>query len=235
MGNLNLEVMNRNDIQKLGKKLIEPFDKSCLTTLGYDLRVGKEIFVFIRGKKEELSESNPIVIPPGARFAVKSLEKVKLTDDMFAFVFTKVGILWEGLTSLGTKIDPFFQDNLLLIFSNDSSAPFTLKYEQKICNVMFFKNTNSPKGTQLRGLPNLFPPSTNPPTISDVMNDEKIKEDFGYGIFSALQYLRPKISNHNIRLRRLEHFKRRLSYAAVVIFTTVVSGIIVWLLTGGKT
>jgi deoxycytidine triphosphate deaminase len=228
-----MKVLTKKDLAELGTTLIDPFDPGCLTDLGYDLRAGKYIVVFVRGKEEELSETNPIVIPPTARFAVKTLEKVKLPDDMFAFVFTKVSILYKGLTSLGTKIDPYFQDNLLLIFSNDSSVPFTLKYGEKICNLMFFKYDNPLKEMKPRGLPFLppIPPSTL--EITDAMNYEKIREDFGHGISAIVRYLRPKIRKNEIKLRDVDRFKRRLGIAAVTILTTVVSSVIVWFLTKG--
>lgn len=228
-----MKVMNKEDLRELGNKLIEPFDVNCLTDLGYDLKAGEYVVVFVRGKEEELTEGNPIVIPPGARFAVKSLEKIKLTAEMFAFVFTKVRILYKGLTSLGTKIDPYFQDNLLLIFSNDSSTPFTLKYGEKICSLMFFKYDNPPKETKPRGLPFLSPIPPSKMTITDSMDYEKIKEDFGYGIFAVVKYIRPKIRKCSIRIRRIESFKDRLTVAAVAILTTVISSAVVWFLTKG--
>lgn len=228
-----LKVLNKDDLRKLGNKLIDPFDQDCLTDLGYDLKAGKYAVVFVRSKEEELSESQPIVIPPGARFAVKTLEKIKLPPSMFAFVFTKVSLLYKGLTSLGTKIDPYFQDNLLLIFSNDSSVPFTLKYGEKICNLMFFQYDNPPEETKRRGLPFLPPIPPSKLEITDSMDYEKIKEDFGYGISSAIKHLRPKIRRFEIRMRRIESFKEKLTLAAVGILTTVITSLIIWFLTKG--
>ena len=228
-----MRVLNKKDLGKLLDGLIDPFDPSCLTDLGYDLTAGKYAVVFVRGKEEELSENRPIVIPPGARFAVKTREKIKLPPDMFAFVFTKVSILYKGLTSLGTKVDPYFQDNLLLIFSNDSSVPFTLKYGEKICNLMFFKYDNPPEETKLRGLPFLPPIPPSKLAITDSMDYDKIKEDFGYGISSAIKYLRPKVRRFEIRIRRIESFKEKLTIATVTILTTVITSLIIWFLTRG--
>jgi len=228
-----MEVLTKENLAKLGKDLIEPFEKTCLTDLGYDLRAGKYVVVFVRGEEEELSESNPIVIPPGARFAVKTFEKVKLPPNMFAFVFTRVSILYKGLTSLGTKIDPYFQDNLLLIFSNDSSVPFTLKYGEKICNVMFFNYDNASEEIKRRDLPFLPPIPPSKMEITDAMDYEKIKADFGHGISASVKYLRPKIRRNELKIKDVERFKRRLSIASISILTTVISSVIVWFLTGG--
>jgi len=233
MVNYVLEVINRDQIQELAKELIAPFDESCLTPLGYDLCVGKKVIIFPTQKEEQISESSSITIPPGARFAVESLEKIELPNNMFAFVFTKVSILWEGLTSLGTKVDPFFQDNLMLIFSNDSSKPFTIRYGQKICNLMFFRYGPPPQDVKSRGRPSFLIMPSYPPAISDAMDDEAIKGNFGYGIFSVIKYLRPKIKKHRRRIRRLEKFRRRLNYVAAGIITSVISGIILWLIKGG--
>lgn len=228
-----MKVLNKEILKELGATIIDPFDPSCLTDLGYDLRAGKYVVVFVRGREEELSETTPIVIPPGARFEVKTLEKVKLPPDMFAFVFTKVGVLHKGLTSLGTKIDPYFQDNLLLVFSNDSSSPFTLKHGEKICNLMFFKYDNTPKEIKPRGLPFLsqIPPSTL--EITDEMDYENIKEDFGYSARAIVRYLKPKIRRNERGLRDVNRFKRRFVIAAVSVLTTVISSVIVYFLTKG--
>lgn len=228
-----MSVMNRDDIQHLSKELIEPFDSNCLTPLGYDLRVGKKVIIFEKGKEENLVESESVVIPPKARFAIQSLEKVKLRKNMFAFVFTKVSILWEGLTSLGTKVDPFFQDNLLLIFSNDSSKAITIRYGQKICNLMFFQYDTPAKDVEQRGLPSFLLIPSFPPEISDAMEEEEIKENYGYGISAVVKYLRPKMKRYNRRIKSMEKFRGRINYIIISILTTVVAGVILWFLRGG--
>ena len=226
-----VKVLNRDKIAEFGDKLVTPYEEECLTFLGYDLRAGSEVINFRTASEQTLSPSTPVVIPPGERFAVESLEKVLLNDTMFAFVFTKVSVLWDGLTSLGTKIDPAFSDKLWLIFANDSSRPYTLKYGQKLCNLMFFEYENPAEGIKPRGRPSLLAFPSFFPEISDSSQEEEIKRDFGYGVFSVIRYLRPKLMKHRRKIRSLERFRGRIMYFIVTVSTGVIIGLIVWLLT----
>ena len=226
-----IKVLNRDEIEKQGAKLISPFDKDCLTPVGYDLRVGSRMVNFRTANEETLDASSPIVIPPGERFAIETLEKIQLKNTMFAFVFTKVSVLWDGLTSLGTKIDPAFSDNMWLIFANDSNRPYTLKYGKKICNVMFFEYDNPAEKIDIRGRPSMLAVPAFLPTISDSSREADIERNFGYPISRVVSYLRPKIEKHTRRLRNLEKFKRRITYLVLTISTSVIAGLIIWLLT----
>jgi deoxycytidine triphosphate deaminase len=228
-----VKVLNREEIAKQGNKLIAPFDKDCLTPVGYDLRVGGRMVNFRTANQETLSPSYSVVIPPGERFAVETLEKVQLKDTIFAFVFTKVSVLWDGLTSLGTRIDPGFSDNMWLIFANDSNRPYALKYGKKICNVMFFEYDNPAKEIDVRGRPSLLAIPAVLPVISDSSQEEDIKRDFGYGISSVVSYFRPKLQKQARRLKTLEKFKGRITYFVFTISATVVAGLILWLLGHG--
>ena len=122
---------------------------------------------------------------------------------------------------------------MLLIFSNDSSVPFTLKYGEKICNVMFFNYDNASEEIKRRDLPFLPPIPPSKMEITDAMDYEKIKADFGHGISASVKYLRPKIRRNELKIKDVERFKRRLSIASISILTTVISSVIVWFLTGG--
>jgi deoxycytidine triphosphate deaminase len=228
-----IKVLNKEEIAKLGNRLVAPFDSSCLTPVGYDLRAGKRVVNFRTAKEESLNPSSQIMIAPGERFAVETLEKIQLKDTMFAFVFTKVGVLWDGLTSLGTKIDPAFSDNMWLIFANDSSRPYVLQYEKKICNVMFFEYDNPAEKIGERPRPPLLALPSVLPEILDFSNTEEIKTNFGYGIASVVSYFRPKLERHSRRLKNLERFKGRLTYYVLTVSAAVIAGLILWLLTKG--
>lgn len=230
-----VEVLNREEIEKLGNNLVSPFSEDCLTCLGYDLRAGVKVINFRTASEEMLSPSKPVVIPPGERFAVESLEKVLLNENMFAFVFTKVSVLWDGLTSLGTKIDPAFSDNMWLVFANDSSRPYTLKHGQKLCNLMFFRYENPAKEIKPRGRPSLFVLPALLPEISDSSREQEIMASFGYGVSSVVGYFRPRLEKQARKIRNLEKFRRRIMYFVVTILSAVVSGLILWFLTRGGT
>jgi hypothetical protein len=46
-----------------------------------------------------------------------------------------------------------------------------------------------------------------------------------------MRYLRPRLENQTARIERLEKLKERITYIIVGIATSVISGIIIWLLT----
>jgi len=227
----SVEILTREDIEKLNKELIAPFCPECLTDVGYDLRVGEKIILLTSGEERILSEGKPIILPPQERFAVESLEKIMLSSDMFAFNFTRITLAWKGLTSLGTKVDPLFRDKLYLIFSNDSHRELELKWGDKICNIMFFRYKNPPKRMQPRSRPSglVIPAFLEP--IEEPVDFKEIRTKYGYGIYAVMRYVRPILEEHWKNIRKLERFKNKLIYIIIGIATTVISGLIVWLLT----
>jgi deoxycytidine triphosphate deaminase len=95
------------------------------------LELGERIILLTSSKEEFIAKNKSIIIPPRERFALESLEKVFLSEDMSALIFTRIKLAWRGLTSLGTKVDPKFKDKLVLIFSNDSSQPIETKIQRE--------------------------------------------------------------------------------------------------------
>ncbi|MCP8314747.1 MAG: hypothetical protein H3Z53_10340 [archaeon] len=215
-----MQVLTSDDIKKLGNKLIKPFEEDCLTHVGYDIRIGENVILFTYSKEVSLSEGKSITIEPNERFAIVSLEEILLPDDMFAFIFTRIKLAWKGLTSLGTKVDPMFQDKLVLIFSNDSSQPIELSYKERICNIMFFKYEKPVENIKPRGRPSflVIPPFQSP--IRDPIIEEDVRRKYGYGIYSVIEYLKPKLNNYEDRLKALERMRTWL-------YATIGSGIIV--------
>jgi len=226
-----MRVLTEEDIKRLKNKLVDPFGgDTCLTPVGYDLRVGERIYFLSSGKKIELRKGKSVEIPPRERFAIESLEKVKMKENMFALIATRIRLLWEGLTSLGTKIDPMFQDKLTLIFSNDSDTPLTLEYGQRICNVVFFEYENPPKGIEIRTRPSFVTP---PPSerIEEPVKMGEIRRKYGLGIASIIQYTRPRLLNHEKRLKGLEKFKTNITSVVIGAFSTFVISLIIWFVT----
>lgn len=227
-----MRVLNRTEIEQLGNKLLDPFGgKNCLTPIGYDLRVGDTIYLLTSSDKKDLKPGKSVEIPPKERFAVESLEKVILDEKMFAFIFTRISLLWEGLTSLGTRIDPGFQDKLILIFSNDSSKSIRLTHGQRICNVMVFKYEDPPKDVEIRKRPFGLVIPAFPGPIRDPVNTEDVKRRYGLGIASTIEYIKPKLRNHEKRLGGLEKFRTGLISLVIGAMSTFVVSLIVWFVT----
>ncbi|MHA1287193.1 MAG: dCTP deaminase domain-containing protein [Candidatus Thorarchaeota archaeon] len=225
-----MKILTKVDIEKLGSKLISPFEESCLTPVGYDLRVGEKVILLTESKEERINESRSISIPPGERFALESLEKVFLPEDMFALICTRISLAWRGLTNLGTKVDPKFNDKLVLIFSNDSSQPIELRHKERICNIMFFRYRKPPPGIDPRGRPSFLVIPSFPPPIEDPIVEEDIRKRYGYGIFSLIRYLKPKLKDYEDRLKKLEGMRKKIYAILTTLSTAIIAGVILWVL-----
>jgi len=226
-----VRVLTKTDIEKLRDELLDPFGgKACLTPIGYDIRIGKKMWLLNSGEEINLKRGDSIDIPPRERFAIESLEKVKMKENMAALIATRISLLWKGLTSLGTKIDPKFQDNLTLIFSNDSDIPLTLEYGQKICNVIFFEFENPTKDIELRKRPTFVTPPL-PKPIEEPVTIEQIQKKYGLAIASIMRYFRPRIREHDRKIRGLEKFKTSVVSLLIASVSTLIISIIIWFIT----
>jgi len=226
-----LQVLTRREIDELKNSLVSPFDADALTDVGYDLSIGERVILLTSAEEKTLCPGESIILPPQERFAVETLEKVLLQENMFGFLFSRISLAWKGLTNLGTRVDPGFQDKLFLIFSNDSHKELELTYGDRICNIMFFKYENPPEDIKSRGRPSglVIPPFLAP--IEEPIDYDEVREKYGYGIFALMKYLRPKLENQSQRLEKLEKLKERITYTIVGIATSIISGIILWVLT----
>jgi len=226
-----LQILTRREIKKLKNRLISPFEAEALTDVGYDLSVGERVILLTSAEEKTLSPGESVVLPPQERFAVETREKVLLQGNMFGFLFSRISLAWKGLTNLGTRVDPAFQDKLFLIFSNDSHKELELTYGDRICNLMFFKYENPPEGIKPRGRPSglVIPPFLAP--IEEPIDYDEVRKKYGYGVFALMRYLRPKLENLMQRIESLEKLKERIIYIMVAIATSVISGIIIWVLT----
>ena len=226
-----MKLLTRDELLKRKEKLLDPFGgEKCLTPVGYDLRVGERIYFLGSGQEEKVSSDRPAKIPPRERFAVESREKVIMQANMFALIATRVRLLSKGLTSLGTKIDPMFQDKLWLIFSNDSDTPLTLEYEERICNVSFFEWNEALKSLEITVRPPLLPPSQ-VEKIEEPVNLAEVRKKYGLGIASIIEYTRPRLKEHEKRIKGLERFKTSIASLAIGTFATFVVSVILWFLT----
>lgn len=129
--------------------LIKSFSKDCLTTIGYDLRVGGYYKTYgstpslIRIKKKE-----KVVIKPGETALIATLEEIKMPEDcsISALLVSRVSQVARGLSHISTKIDPnWVGGSLSIAVNNFSRETICLEYEEKICSVVFFENKSNPK------------------------------------------------------------------------------------------
>jgi len=69
-----------------------------------------------------------------------------------------------------------------------------------------------------------------PPPIEDPIVEEDIRKRYGYGIFSLMRYLKPKLKDYEDRLKKLEGMKKRIYAILTTLSTTIIAGVILWIL-----
>lgn len=130
-----------NEIKPL---LIVDGSDDCITPMGYDLRVGGFYKTFIaKPNLVTLDEGQLIEIKPGDIALIGTYEKLKMPQDcsISALILSKVSIVSRGLSNISTKVDPGWAEGELLIpVQNFSRDVIKLKYKEKFCTIVFFKN-----------------------------------------------------------------------------------------------
>jgi deoxycytidine triphosphate deaminase len=118
------------------RDLIKGFEEKQLTPVGYDFRAGKCINLTL-GERVELTEGVTYPIRHGDFVIVVTRETLHLSgrDDIFGQVFSKVSFAIQGLSHVGTKIDPGFEGPLVLSFKNEGYDIIEFGWETAVCNV----------------------------------------------------------------------------------------------------
>ncbi|GAI00794.1 unnamed protein product, partial [marine sediment metagenome] len=129
-----------------GKKLLEPFESSCVKGASYDIRVGEIAQLPPRegedqprtvalGPKFQASVS----IPPGATCVIRSLEKVHMPKNMKGRLALRAFHARRLIFFPGGIVDPGYNDYLFLPIANLGDASVELKYEEALITAEFVK------------------------------------------------------------------------------------------------
>jgi len=117
--------------------LIEPFNEKSLQPAGYDLRVGKE--VYIHGELIDVEKVGKVVIPPKTYSLILTLERVKLPDDVMGDMKLRSSLAREGLVGSFAWVDPGWDGNLTLGIYNASNEPVELAYGERFVQIAFIR------------------------------------------------------------------------------------------------
>lgn len=194
--------------------------------LGYDL--GLDSIQFIKsGKIETFKNGNEVEICPGETLIVKTSEKVKLPNDVFAIGSPKMGLLIRGLWAHGGKTEPGFEDHLTLGFHHVGSEVIKLKKNDRIFHLSFFKVVRETYHERNGRAPQFDQPKESPldqinPLIENQM--EKIKEFDGLGIYRVCKLLRLEQRKINL-LKKFLVFQFAISFGflGILIFGGIVA------------
>ena len=137
---LDLLLKSSSDERKL---VLSPFEKECLTPVGYDLRVGETYITSDMGDvRKDLHEGEAITLRPGTTALITTLEDVRMPKDrsITGLIESKVSQVSKGLSHVSTTVDPDWQGNLLIAIHNHAVEEIKLTYGDAFCTIVFLKN-----------------------------------------------------------------------------------------------
>ncbi|MDJ0581019.1 hypothetical protein [Crocosphaera sp.] len=155
-----MPILTDTDIQKIlcteenqwnreTQLLIKKYNEDCLTSMGYDLRVGGFMKSFItKPSLTTLNEGEQLLIKPRDIALIGTLEEIKMPQNgcISALILSKVSKVALGLSHISTKVDPGWAEGELLIpVQNFSSESIKLDYGETFCTIIFLRNESPPQ------------------------------------------------------------------------------------------
>ena len=120
--------------------LIDSYDKSCLTNIGYDLRVKN----FYASRDDEKGVKKVTLLPNESVF-VESVETVTVPKDLLAQVVLKNSRIRLGLSLDSPVYQPGHKTRIYFRLTNVSADEITLTEDEKYATVIFEKLAAEPE------------------------------------------------------------------------------------------
>ena len=150
-----------------GRLVIDPFDDALLQPSSVDLRVSDAFRVFRNNRQPfidpslpeadltevvTIAEGEPFILHPGEFVLGSTLERVGIPDDLVARLEGKSSLGRLGLLIHSTAgyIDPGFEGQITLEFSNVASLPIAIHAGMRIGQISFLQMT-TPVDTPYQG------------------------------------------------------------------------------------
>lgn len=138
-----------------GRLVIEPFSESIVRENGVDLRLGDEVARLTPSDIPldtndagidltayfKVERGDSFIIKPYEKVLLTTLERVRLPNDVMAFVELRSSFARLGLTLPPTIIDAGFEGNITLEVEG-SAFPIRLYKGQRFAHVIFAKTLN---------------------------------------------------------------------------------------------
>ena len=141
-------ILGREEILKRVKedKLLENFEKDCLESSGYDLRLGA--FYTTSGsafmskaerKMPEIKEipEDILLLKPGEYVLMETVEKVNMPADLAARVLNKSSLFRCGASTFNALVDPGYKGKLTFGLRNISDHEFSIEKGAKVAQIVF--------------------------------------------------------------------------------------------------
>jgi dCTP deaminase len=150
-----------------GRLVIDPFDEALLQPSSVDLRVSDAFRVFRNNRQPfidpslpepdltevvTIAQGEPFILHPGEFVLGSTLERVGIPDDLVARLEGKSSLGRLGLLihSTAGDIDPGFEGQITLEFSNVASLPIAIHAGMRIGQISFLQMT-TPVDTPYQG------------------------------------------------------------------------------------
>lgn len=168
---------------KNGDVKIEPFEKGCLTAVGYDLRLGTSGFSLTNQQEIDIVKSTGIKIAPHEMVIVSSKEEIYLSKKISGTIHAQVKRLNEGLQAISATADPDWHGYARLHLTNNLDREVFIPSDATIATICFYKldtptELNSPE-------PHLKTVDWNTLLARSQDRKEKIKKSWKYKLFST--------------------------------------------------
>lgn len=160
-------VLSDQEIIKLSEEceMISPFEKNNVrvnqngekivsygtSSYGYDVRVGNEFKIFTNVNNSVVDPKNFTdeflvhktgdfcILPPNSFALASTIEYFKIPRDIIVICLGKSTYARCGLIVNVTPIEPEFEGNVTLEFSNTTTLPMKIYANEGICQFLFFK------------------------------------------------------------------------------------------------
>jgi len=130
-----------------GDLKIVPFEKSCLTGVGYDLRLGDYGYSLKTNKKIEISKDRGIRIGPQETVVVTTLEEISMPKYLSGTVHSQVKRMHMGLQAVSTTADPDWVGTPLIHITNNLKKQIWLLHRETLCTICFHELKSPSKMT----------------------------------------------------------------------------------------
>lgn len=169
--------------REAGEIAIEPFDKGCLTAVGYDLRLGLYGVSLTKQQDIDIARNNGIRIAPRETVIVLSLEEIRLSRSIAGTVHSQVKRLNKGLQAISATADPDWRGHALLHLTNNLDKEVFIPNEETIATICFHRldtptDLNCPE-------PHLKKIDWNSLLASSQEKAERTKRSFKYRLLST--------------------------------------------------
>ncbi len=112
------------------ESLINPFQMDRVKSAAYELALANQVFLTSDSppKRQNLKESEQLVIPPGQFALLICMEEIRVPPDAIGFISIKAGIKFRGMVNIsGFHVDPGFSGRLKFSVYNAGSSPIVLE------------------------------------------------------------------------------------------------------------